>query len=129
VNGTRVFYFGCWGDVGHYLWTPDGRRARSAGPFTALDLDGRFCPGVVGRTDRISPNVQPEGVAALHHANGWTVLAFWDRSVDRRRGSHSTYVIEGTHDFGEAVRISSAAFPRVWARYPFVSPLPEGSSP
>lgn len=48
------------------------------------------------------------------------MLAFWDRSGDPRGNSHSTYLLRGTLDFDAAVALARAAFPRVWARYPFV---------
>lgn len=116
---SSVFYFGCWGAVGHYLWTPDRRWVRSAGPFADRDLDTPFCPSMTPDTRGRTPTDQLEGVAALHHRDGWTVLSFWDRSVDSRGGSHSTYVLEGTHAFDDAVRLAREAFPAVWARYSF----------
>ncbi len=109
----RCFYFGCWGDSGHYLWDEHANHARrGTGLPPSLGvarLDGEFAP----------KGPQTEGRAALHHVDGWTVLAFWDRSVDRRHGSHSTFVAEGAHDFAAMVAIARARFPRVWGRYRF----------
>lgn len=121
---SAVFYFGCVFGAGHYLHTPELRTTPRAGPFTSTTLDTPFCPGMTPDSSGRTPDEQPEGVARLTHAEGWTVLSFWDRSIDNRRGSHSTYAIEGTHVYAEAVRLARAAFPRVWARYKFeVRPL------
>jgi hypothetical protein len=45
-----------------------------------------------------------------------TVLAIWERTVDARPGSHSTFVLEGHLDFGAAVQLAREAFPHVWSR-------------
>ena len=116
---SEVFYFGCVRTSGHYLWTRNFAVAREAGPFKQTHLDTPYCPGMTPTSRGITPADQPEGVARITHENGWTVLSFWDRSVDNRRGSHSTFVMDGTHDFDAAVALAREAFPRVWARYGF----------
>jgi hypothetical protein len=109
-------YFGCWGESGHYLFTPDGdtvRRAERLALPVALQpaaLDQGYCPRRAGVR---------QGEAKVTHVAGRTVLAFWDRSVDTRPGSHSTFVLSGTLDFDAAVAVARAAFPEVWARYRF----------
>ena len=118
MSEGRVYYFGCIGGSGHHLWDCIHRRTYDACGFTARDLDTYFCPGMSpGRSD--CPSDQQEGAARLTHERGATVLSFWDRSVDNRRGSHSTFVIEGTHDFDAAKTLAQNAFPGVWARYRF----------
>jgi hypothetical protein len=116
---SDAFYLGCVGTPGHYLYTPDLRTERRAGPFTVAMLDTPFCPGMTPASRGVGPQDQTEGVARLTHVDGWTVLSFWDRSVDNRRGSHSTFVLRGTHAFDDAVRLAREVFPRVWARYAF----------
>lgn len=116
---SEAFYFGCVGTSGHHLHTPDLRTASRAGPFTPAMLDTPFCPGMTPDARGMTPREQPEGVARLTHVEGWTVLAFWDRSIDNRHGSHSTYVLRGTLAYDDAARLAREAFPRVWARYRF----------
>lgn len=108
-------YFGCWqGEPGHDLRTPDGRRY-SRLPFGyPPKIEGRavdmgFCPAI-GVSN---------GVAALRHVGEWTVLSFWDNSIDRRPGSHSTFISRGTLTFEQIVERSKAAFPDVWKRFTF----------
>lgn len=112
-------YFGCWGDQpGHDLRSSDGLR-HSRLPFgypaklEGRALDGGFTPPV-SMTTRI-----PNGLAVLHHASEWTVLSFWDNSIDSRPGSHSTFVSRGTLSFEDAVERAKAAFPSVWKRFTF----------
>lgn len=108
------FYFGCWnGNTGHYLFDPHGRTQWNDPqrfPFRSTILDGGLLP----------PNEpQAEGVAALCHISGWTVISFWDRTVDKRGGCNSSFVMRGVHDFGSAVCRAKAKFPDIWNRFPF----------
>lgn len=112
----EVYYFGCDNNQsGHYLFAEDqgrslyGSRAAAIVPWWK-QLDAGFAP----------KGHQVEGVARLTHTlDGWTVLSFWDRSVDTRPGSHSTFLIRGHHDYEAARSLACAAFPRTWGRYRF----------
>lgn len=126
-----TLYFGCVGSPGHFLWESDSRWARveprdwpaslrspRMGPGAMLD--GRYAPGCVPDPSlpawKRKPTAQVDGAAALHHVDGWTVLASWDRSVDSRGGSNSVFVIRGTHDYEGACKLAEQAFPKVWER-------------
>lgn len=112
---TAVYYFGCWGAPGHMLWRPNRTSlSHRTEPFLSLgrSLDGGFCPGGVHASTR----EQEEGATRLHHIAGWTVLSFWDRSGDRRHGSHSTFLVEGAHDFTATVALAREHFPDVLDR-------------
>lgn len=115
MGETRVFYFGCCSESGHYLWRPgprpylcDGATLRHGQPWGAR-IDASLC--VRG--------VQVEGLALIHHKDGWTALAFWDRSVDTRPGSNSVFLADGTHTFDQMVAIAKEHFPTVWQRFKF----------
>ncbi len=94
-------------------------------PFRWETLDGGFAPrirrGVVMvERSQVSPGEElPEGHAALHHMNGWTVISFWDRSVDDRGASCSSFVVEGELPWAEAWEAAKTTFPTVVARYKF----------
>lgn len=119
-------YFGCWGNQpGHDLRTPDGAR-HSRLPFgyppklDGIAVDMGFTPGVLDISKRPrDPGTIPNGAAALHHVSEWTVLSFWDNSIDTRPGSHSTFISRGTLTFEGAVVRAKAAFPSVWKRFTF----------
>lgn len=114
-----AFYFGCIGQTGHYLWNTCGNTARSERlpkdfPQRSLTYgpvaDGVFAPNL--------PD-QKEGIASVWHGNGWTILAFWDRSVDGRYGCSSTFYLRGDYDFDAALQQAQQWFPFVWERFKF----------
>lgn len=110
------FYFGCWnGRVGHYLYDTRGSTRSDysppAGfPIRSTILDGGLLP---------PGEPQTEGVATFCHINGWTVISFWDRSVDKRGGCSSSFLMKGLHDFGSACCRAKSQFPDIWNRYAF----------
>ncbi len=113
MGADRVLYFGCWlGETGHYLHVPGGQWPRTdeaPEPLTnelGRNLDGYFCP----------KGKQVEGKAKITFQEGWTVMAFWDRSADQRGNSHSTYVANGRRSFDEMCQLAVKHFPRIWKR-------------
>lgn len=50
---------------------------------------------------------------------GWTMLTFWDRTIDERSGSNSAFILRGRLTFEETVTIAKAIFPKIWSRFPF----------
>lgn len=109
----KVFYFGCVGEYGHYMFEPPGVK-RDAFTHTnpwGTKVDGGLCP--------TGGSTQEQGRALVHHKDGWTAMAFWDRSVDHRPGSCSVFLAQGTHAFEEMLRIANESFPKVTARYEF----------
>lgn len=103
---AEPLYFGCWGGVGHHLRRPDGSHV-----YGGWDLDGPYCP-YEGKWRE----GQPQGQARLTLEDERTVLSFWDRTVDSRGGSHSTFVLPPGLDFAGAVIAARAAFPAIWQR-------------
>lgn len=104
----RIFYFGCLDRAGHFFWDTSGARdARSVDkcPFEAAQIDDAF---TVFAFD--------EGHAQLIWAKGWTIVAWKDFSVDSRPGANSAFLLEGTHNFDDAMALVSSAFPQVIAR-------------
>lgn len=118
-----VLYFGPLESVGHHLRAPNGRMVtqRNVGEHgfakqyrdksyfglaLCADLDGGYVPQECG---------QVEGCAALTHEAGMTVLGIWDRSIDTRPGSHSTYIAVGTYDFPTMCKLCKVVFPKRWA--------------
>lgn len=118
-----VLYFGPLESVGHHLRAPNGKMVnqRTVGEHgfseqyqdqsyfgLALreNLDGGYVPKGCG---------QVEGCAALTHEAGMTVLGIWDRSIDTRPGSHSTYIALGTFDFATMCKLCQTVYPKRWA--------------
>lgn len=119
----RIFYFGCWGGTGHFLWTRDAlsaERVRHPWGVGRRGLDGALAPGFRDpRRGEVAPEDQHQGAAALVHRDGWTALAFWDRSVDHRAGSNSVFLAPGTLTADEMIKLARETFPSVWARFMF----------
>jgi hypothetical protein len=122
-----ILHFGWSHPSGHTLRAPVGQRLEWQALPRWMDggraLDGTFTPPWpcvrCNESRGCSHDPQPEGVAQLTHHEGWTVVAFWDRSGDVRGGSNSAFLVRGTLGFDEVVRAARAAFPEVWARFAF----------
>jgi hypothetical protein len=118
---VKVFYFGCWGGAGHYIWTPSGGHPRpeKAGPWEPHDLDASTVDHRGRDTGRGVVPVDPderEHVWRLTHRDGWTALGAWDRTCDGRRGSKAVFVAEGEHDEATMRGFAASYFPAVYSR-------------
>lgn len=102
----RCFYFGTWRGAGHYWRNRHGRyhEAFTETPFQYPD--GTYQPD----------NGQEQGPATLRHVEGWTILAWWDRTEDKRSGCCSALAFEGKVTFEAMVDLLHEHFPRVAAR-------------
>lgn len=128
LDSDRVLYFGCWtsndgrSEGGHYLVNRFNqgvheRQHSWIAPFQRR-IDGVYCP-YARKDHEYADGPQIEGAACLHHVHGWTVLAFWDRSVDKRGGSNSALLAPGEHSFDDMVELFQRFYPQIWARFKF----------
>jgi len=126
---VKMFYFGPWDGAGHFLHDECGLTVYGENRGTLPwgdEADGGLQPHFENCRRRRSQYTQycdcgngPEGVANLHHKNGWTALSFWDRSVDTRGACNSTYFAEGTFTFDEMVAMASERFAHRWNKMKF----------
>jgi hypothetical protein len=109
-----VFYFGCVDRPGHYLFISDTREVwhkEDALPSSIYPkCDTGFCRRDIN---------EKEGAANVAYVDGYTILAFWDRSVDKRGKSNSAFIEKGTFTFEEMIVKAKQEFPKVWARFTF----------
>lgn len=57
-------------------------------------------------------------LAAVHHKDGWSAIAFWDNSVDNRPGSNSVFMVDVPDlSFREICLLAEEHFPQVWKRF------------
>lgn len=108
-----IYFFGCWNnDKGYYFHRTDSTTVpwqdRHLIPFVKK-IDGVYAPA----------GKQIEGRACLRHLRGWTVLAWWDRSVDTRSNSNAALVVEGEFEFEDMLVMLKNRFPRVFARFDY----------
>lgn len=104
----KVLYFGCWdNNTGHCLFQSKYNKPSMAS-IPWKNIDGGLCPGS-----------RKEGIAKIHHCEGWTALAFWDYSIDQRAGSNSVFLAEGTHNFDKMINLTKERFPNIIERFHF----------
>lgn len=125
----KVYYFGCWLTSGHYYWKPcpDGYpvkewHAEKHSPW-GLSIDTEVAPKGIN---------QRQGICAVEHLNGWTALAYWDRSTDSRPNCNAALVAEGAFNFEQMMELFRHHFPKVLRRLPFplvpLNPTPDPSN-
>jgi hypothetical protein len=123
IETIEAYYFGCWERSGHFWHSNKYTRERDiearVGPGIADRIDSGFCPGKIPGEAYSRSRVEFEGEASLHHVDGWTILALWDRSIDHRGGCNSNFVVRGTHTYAVMCAIAEAQFPSVWHRFKF----------
>lgn len=110
-----MYYFGCVGDAGHFLWDHLGNRLSHSAADRLLSFKFTILDACL-----LSPNApQTEGLAAVAHIGGWSILSFWDRSVDSRPGSNSSFLMPGTWDYETMSAEAKRRFPDIWNRFNF----------
>jgi hypothetical protein len=109
----NIFFFGCWSGAGHHLQDATGRVRYQ------LPQDFPMPPDFLD-TGLLPPKLpEVEGRATFVHLNGWTIISFWDRSVDTRGKCNSAFVMRGIYSFEDAIEKAKAAFPQIWKRFTF----------
>lgn len=121
MKKSAIYYFGCRGEIGHYLWKGSQFIALNAKeniiPW-GIQIDGTLAPVVYDKR-RLLKKEEAQGVCALHHEAGWTAIAFWDRSVDDRGASNSVFMVEGIYDFDTMVEMAKEQYPTIMSRFKF----------
>lgn len=139
---TRVYLFGYDPGRGFDLMEPGGRptwREVRGGPLDPMGagavLDGGFAPrrgrprtalqgAIIWRAQAADQNARyridrdsdecPQGEYLLHRWQGFTLLAWWDRTQGDARGNCSTtLLVEGEHDASAMLAELAARFPTV----------------
>lgn len=110
----HLYYFGCIRQVGHYLWKSDGCSASENELRVVHDVN----PNLLRCIDGIFPptQVQEEGLYNDCIVPPLRIVAWWDRSVDKRPGSHSTLLAIGYDSAEEMLDAAMVQFPSVMNR-------------
>lgn len=113
----NVYYFGCFRREGHYLF-PSGSRSF---------VDWKECPWGYsidgGLLKDVSQNHQ--GLYVVDHKDGWTAVAFWDRSVDDRYGSNSAFLVHEDTTAEIILEEARKQWPEVFDRTDFPELIPQ----
>lgn len=122
---ARIYFHGVWsaGRAGHHLYTPTGYGHASELPWPKRDLDGGLLWNAgawiergTNRWREPSTSAEVQGEAALRHKAGWTALAWWDFTGDRRGGSNSVVMVDQVRTFDEMLALFAMHFPAQAAR-------------
>lgn len=108
----KVYYFGCINRSGHYLW--DSVR-NSLGYMETK----KFTPwgnNIDGGIFHKSPDKGKEGCAHWSQHEGWTVVYYADYSVDKRGGSHSTFLVHSLTSADNLLNLAREQWPEVFNR-------------
>lgn len=117
----KAYYFGCVGQAGHYFFD---ERLRSLGrndtpKFFDRRVDGQFAPRTSPKSRMDRGDELPNGHARVTQVDGWTVLSFWDNSVDKRGASNSIFFFPEIIDGEYALTAARDVFPTIFARFDF----------
>lgn len=126
VGQPRVecFYFGYSRGSGHVFCTPRGgvdyAIEREANAAFGRGLDTYLCwNGPKTDRDNYASRDETEGRAFRTCRGGWTAVAFWDRTGDKRGASNTAFVARGDLTFAQLIRAARHTWPQVWARFTF----------
>ena len=109
----EVLYFGCIREPGHFLHSKKRGRVRTheGSPWGVYIDAGILKDGKV-------PD-HPNGTFTMTKRDGWTAVALWDRSIDPRPGSHSTFIVEADVTSSELIEMAREQWPEVFGRKGF----------
>lgn len=120
VRDVQVMYFGVQRQSsGHTLCIAKGQITDYVAWRKTQDVFGTIDGSLCWNGRRESGRDETEGRALLTHSNGWTVIAFWDRSGDKRFGSNSAFFVEAELTYDQLLRAAKQQWPEVWARFTF----------
>lgn len=115
--------------AGHYCFTPDLRITNGREPPSPwVDQGGSYPLGDSKPCRAAWPEgydqrgywrmelPQPEGLGRVVRQDGWTLVCLWDRSADRRGGSHASFALQADLLPVEALAKARELFPAVFAR-------------
>ncbi len=106
-----MLFWGCIGQVGHYLWQDETRNYPHSLLCTAVTkLDGAFVPSQGDHDSLVHIG------SAFGTDEDWTILAFTDYSVDRRGASNGMFLELGTLSRNAMIRRAGIDFPNILKR-------------
>lgn len=117
---TTLFYFGCIRESGHYLWESGeykyyaqqmARKIPNLNPMVLECLDGVYPPMFQGHGE-IEGFYQESIVPPVR------IVAWWDRSVDKRGACNSALVGYGFDNAEAMLDAAVTEFPSVMKRQP-----------
>lgn len=113
-TNTKHYWFGTMERPGHFYHSSEHNSTYEAERIVPWNqIDGRWAPREDGGREC------PQGQCVTHVESGWTVVAFWDRTHDKRGACNSALVVEGEWAFDEVVALFRETFPNRMAEMAF----------
>lgn len=110
-ENPEILYFGRIGSSGHHLHSKRTKIRYEETPWgMALDT------GIL-KADNI-PDVV-DGKTVIHWKDGWTIIAFWDRSGDSRPGSNSAFIVRQEMNSEKLLLLAQQQWPEIFSRLEF----------
>jgi hypothetical protein len=108
-----IYYWGCWEQAGHHLWSRHpGQPPHAALPrWLAQPWRTRLDAGLLAA-------IEPGPPVQLVYAqlDGWTAIAWWDRTVDDRPGSNSAFLAPELLSEDEILARAQVDWPEIFVR-------------
>jgi len=116
-----LLYFGCYDSVGHFLYEPNGWRISARKLLSEMP---NFNVGLLEGMDGVFPPPQHIDGYSETDVNPFKIVAWWDRSLDKRPGSNSNLIGFGYNSAEEMIDDAYKLFPKVMARQNRPTPSP-----
>lgn len=104
-----VLYFGWVSGGGHFLRSKNYPYPK----YDSTPWGNQIDSGLAPRPDIV------DGKISEHHKDGWTAIAFWDRSGDRRPNSNTAFFVPCTMTTSELLEWARKQWPDVFGRNGF----------
>lgn len=106
-SDPNVFYFGWIQHGGHWL---ESTKLPKYPHYDSTPWGKKIDGGLAPQPDVV------DGKIAEHHLDGWTAIAFWDRSGDRRPNSNTAFLVNCTMSVQELLGLARKQWPDVFSR-------------
>jgi hypothetical protein len=120
---TSVYYYGPLERPGHHFFYENGMSLshdeRALIPWKEWEIDGKLQPGCWCDRGHWEHGQENEGEALLHQKDGWTLISFWDRTIDHRFACNSSYIAKGIFTFEQMVELAKVRFAERWNKMKF----------
>lgn len=136
-----ILFYGCWtspdghSDTGHYFRAKNGDRLSSGQRWRTLEslvpwglkVDGFLAPRTTNGAQAVN------GIVGYHQAiswvdcpgeEAWSLISWWDNSVDDRPGSNCAFMVNRRASLREILAEARDAFPQIFLRFKYPIVLP-----